>query len=172
MAQEEKEMAGKNPKPWAEKAQEIGKRLIKIGVVLLLVAVVANAVIGPKETVPQVTHNVTEPAIAEPEDSMIWWDLSQRRENFISEARTLPAGEWVTVSFPCYRVKGGTMWYQITASPHVEVEYDFLDGTPLRKDGPGKMYAVEQWPPVIKVRAKQEGKIELTLNRQLLPDKN
>ena len=140
-------------KPLLERAESVGKFFVKWGAIGLAAAFTLWTVTG----------------WIEPEKPARW-DLSQRKEEVIQEMKTLSGGEWVPVTFPCYRAKGGTMWYQITASPHVEVEYDFLDGKPPRKDGPEKMLAVEKWPPVIKVRAKKTGNMELTLNRQFLPD--
>jgi len=132
--------------------KRVGKLLVKWGliglVVMLMIWIVAGRI--------------------EPQSNTVW-DLSQRKEEVVQEEKILPKGEWVAITFPCYRTKDGTMWYQITASPHIEVEYDFLDGKAYRKDGPGELFAVEQWPPVIKVRAKKAGKMELTLNRQFLP---
>lgn len=149
-----------------EKAQKIGKRLLQFGLILLAI-VIGLKMIGASPSKKGGGDSL-------PAGDPLAWDLSQRREPLISEVKELPPAserKWVTLSLPCYKVDNGTMWYQVTASPNVEVEYDFLDGKPLRKDGPSEMLAVKRWPPVIKIRAiGKGGKIELTLNRQFLPD--
>lgn len=151
--------------------------LLKKGIKFALIAIVtvwgvslvANAK-KAEESKPATPTSVKKTQVVD-ESGKNAWDLSQRRDEFINESRELTPGVSTTITFPCYRVKGGVMWYQVSTAPRVEVEYDFLDGEPCRKDGPKELLVVKRWPPVMKIKSiGKGGKMEITLNRQFLPD--
>lgn len=145
-----------------------GKKLVKWGLIGLVLLIGIKMIAGKSskggEVKPATSIATTDSAQAA--------DLSQRREELISEEVNVPAGQnWVTISFPCYKVEKGIMWYQTALSPTMEIELDFLDGQPHLKNKPGEKLPVKAIPAVIRVRATGNGgKVMITLNRQFLPD--
>lgn len=153
-----------------ENLKRWGKNLLKYGLIGLVVIIGIKMIIGKtsKGGEEKPVTAATGKSFAE------GLDLSQRREKMISVETIIPDrkdGKLVPISIPCYKVANGTMWYQVAVSPTVKVEYDFLDGKPARKDGPGEVLAVERFPPVFHVQAiGSGGKLTMTLTRQFLPD--